>query len=95
MGRYLPEPGQFIEWLTSEDNTWPPDLHGGNHHMGTTRMADDPKKGVVDKNCRVHSVGNLYVAGSSVFSTCSYVNPTLTIVAMSLRLADYLKQRFI
>lgn len=64
-----------------------------NHHMGTTRMADDPKQGVVNRHCRVHGLANLYVAGSSVFPTSGFVNPTLTIVALALRLADHLKTR--
>lgn len=63
------------------------------HHMGTTRIHIDPKQGVVDEHCRVHGLANLYMAGSSVFPTGSYANPTLTIVAMSLRLADHLKAR--
>jgi choline dehydrogenase-like flavoprotein len=79
------------EWLSTEDNATSPNIVGGFHHMGTTRMADDPKKGVVDRNCQIHGVGNLYVAGSSVFPTSGYANPTLTIVALSLRLADFLK----
>lgn len=66
-------------------------IHGGWHHMGTTRMHVDPKQGVVDKNCKVHNVDNLFVAGSSVFPTGGYANPTLTILALSLRLADYIK----
>jgi len=63
----------------------------GHHHMGTTRMSDTPENGVVDKNCKVFDVGNLYVAGSSVFPTGSHVPPTLTISAISVRLADHLK----
>lgn len=62
------------------------------HHMGTTRMSLSPQQGVVDENCRVHGVSNLFIAGSSVFPTGGYANPTLTIVALSLRLADHLKQ---
>ncbi len=54
-------------------------------------MSDDPRHGVVDRNARVHGIGNLYVAGSSVFPTSGYANPTLTIVALALRLADHLK----
>jgi choline dehydrogenase-like flavoprotein len=69
----------------------PPDLHGGYHHMGTTRMHDDPKKGVVDRNCRVHGMANLFIAGPSVFPTGGYANPTLTTVALALRLADRVK----
>lgn len=61
------------------------------HHMGTTRMADDPRRGVVDRTCRVHGVHNLYVAGSSVFPTGGHANPTLTIVALALRLSDHLR----
>lgn len=63
-----------------------------SHHMGTTRMSDDPKRGVVDKNAGVHGVGNLFIAGSSVFPTAGTANPTLTIVALAIRLADHLKQ---
>ncbi len=65
---------------------------GTAHHMGTTRMHVDPKQGVVDENCRVHGISNLYMAGSSVFPTGGYANPTLTIVALSIRLADKIKQ---
>ena len=64
-----------------------------SHHLGTTRMSADPKTGVVDANCQMHGVDNLYVTGSSVFPTAGHANPTLTIAAMSLRLADYLKTR--
>jgi choline dehydrogenase-like flavoprotein len=64
-----------------------------SHHMGTTRMSDDPKSGVVDRNCRVHGIRNLFVAGGSVFPSAGHKNPTLTIVALALRLADYLKRR--
>ena len=70
----------------------PPDTHGGYHHMGTTRMHDDPRQGVVDANGRIHGIANTYVAGPSVFPTGGYANPVLTIVALTLRLADHLKQ---
>jgi choline dehydrogenase-like flavoprotein len=60
----------------------------GSHHIGTTRMHDDPKQGVVDGDGRVHGMENLFVAGSSVFPTAGVSNPTLTIVALSLRLAE-------
>jgi choline dehydrogenase-like flavoprotein len=76
-----------------DDGRWPDAVAGGSHHMGTTRMHDDPRQGVVDRNCRVHGIDNLYVAGSSVFPTSGAANPTLTIVALSLRLADQLKGR--
>lgn len=65
----------------------------GGHHIGTTRMGSDPRSSVVDANCRVHSVGNLYIAGSSVFPTSSQANPTLTLIALSLRLGRHLTQR--
>lgn len=61
------------------------------HHMGTTRMAADANEGVVDANCRVHGMTNLYIGGSSVFPTVGNDMPTLTIVALAHRLADHLK----
>ena len=67
-------------------------MSSGMHHMGTTRMHDDPRQGVVDANCRVHDLANLYVAGSSVFPTGGVANPTLTMVALAIRLADHLNQ---
>lgn len=69
---------------------WPPNARGGYHHMGTTRMHRDPHFGVVDEHCRLHSRENLFIAGSSVFPTTSAVNPTLTIIALAMRLADHL-----
>lgn len=60
------------------------------HHMGTCRMSNDPDTGVVDRNCRVHGTNNLYLAGSSVFPTSGARQPTLTIAALALRLADHL-----
>jgi choline dehydrogenase-like flavoprotein len=60
------------------------------HQMGTTRMSADPKFGVVDENCRVHGMKNLYVAGSSVFPTGGGANPTTTVVALALRLGEHL-----
>ena len=62
----------------------------GGHHIGTARMGRDPRTSVVDPNARVHDVGNLYIAGSAVFPTSSQANPTLTLLALSLRLADHL-----
>ena len=62
-----------------------------SHHMGTTRMSDDVRTGVVNRDCRVHGLDNLYMAGSSVFPTGGHANPTLTIVALTLRLAAHLK----
>ena len=63
-----------------------------SHHTGTTRMSDDPRTGVVDRDCKVHGVDNLYIAGSSVFPTSGYANPTLTLVALAIRLAEHLKK---
>jgi choline dehydrogenase-like flavoprotein/nucleoside-diphosphate-sugar epimerase len=63
----------------------------GGHHMGTARMGTDPCSSVVDADCRVHGVGNLFIAGAAVFPTSSQANPTLTIVALALRLAAHLK----
>jgi choline dehydrogenase-like flavoprotein len=66
-------------------------VQNAHHHMGTTRISSDPKGGVIDENCRIHGVANLYVAGSSVFPTYSFDDPTMTIVALALRLSDHLK----
>jgi choline dehydrogenase-like flavoprotein len=71
---------------------WLGALDWGNHHLGTTRMSNDPKQGVVDADCKVHAVDNLFVAGSSVFPTYSASNPTLNLVALTLRLGDHLKK---
>lgn len=72
-----------------------PAVFGNWHHLGTTRMHPNPRLGVVDENCRVHETTNLYVAGGSIFPTGGYSNPTLTIVALSLRLAEYLEKRLV
>lgn len=64
----------------------------GFHHMCTTRMSDDPAEGVVDADCRMHEVDNLWVAGSSVFATGGTATPTLSIVALAIRLADHLQE---
>jgi choline dehydrogenase-like flavoprotein len=83
-------------WLEDGSTDWPVDPTvgnhpiGGYHHMGTTRMSDTPAGGVVDANCTVHGYRNLHIAGSSVFTTGGWANPTLTILALSLRLADHL-----
>lgn len=74
------------DWLSVMD--W------GNHHMGTTRMSADPRNGVVDADSQVHGVGNLYVAGSSVFPTYGASNPTMNLVALTLRLATHLRKHF-
>ena len=77
VGRIVPIAGTTLD----------PNAH---HHLGGTRMHRDPRQGVVDENCRVHATANLFVAGSSVFPTGGFANPTLTIVALALRLADHL-----
>lgn len=83
-----------LGWLETElnDDTPPPKLEGGWHHMGTTRMHIDPKKGVVDENCKVHGISNLFIAGPSVFPTGGYANPVLTTVCLAVRLADHLEK---
>jgi len=65
-------------------------VSGFGHHMGTTRMSANPRFGVVDENCRVHGIANLYLGGSSVFPTCGGKNPTMTIVLLALRLGEHL-----
>ena len=76
------------------DQGVPQVFSGSLHHpMGTARMHEDPAQGVVDAQCRVHGTANLFVAGSAVFPTGGYANPTLTVLALSLRLADHLKVR--
>ncbi|MCO6449735.1 MAG: GMC family oxidoreductase [Caldilineales bacterium] len=86
IGEWHPDP---------QPQTWPPPPLQGlrGHHMGTTRMHPNPRLGVVDADCRVHGVNNLYVASSSVFPTSGSGTPTLTIVALSIRLADHLKRQ--
>jgi choline dehydrogenase-like flavoprotein len=61
------------------------------HHMGSTRMGTDPKSSVVDAQCRVHGYDNLYIGSASVFPTGGFSNPTFTLIALSLRIADQLK----
>ena len=78
--------------IEADFRDWPSQFVTGNHQMGTTRMSVDAQRGVVDANCRVHGIANLYVAGSSVFPTSGSANPTLTIVALTLRLADQIKR---
>jgi choline dehydrogenase-like flavoprotein len=63
----------------------------GGHHLGTARMGADRRTSVVNSDCRIHAVRNLYVAGGAVFPTSSQANPTLTIVALALRLASHLR----
>ncbi|REE20191.1 choline dehydrogenase-like flavoprotein [Paraburkholderia sp. BL27I4N3] len=76
-----------------EGRTWPAKLEGTWHHMGTTRMHDSPREGVVDRDCKVHGISNLYIGGSSVFPTVGANFPTITIAALSLRLAGHLMRQ--
>jgi choline dehydrogenase-like flavoprotein len=94
LGAFLARTGRarvrLHDWVT-QDGPWPAnDEHGGFHHMGGTRMSDVPARGVVDRDLRLWSSDNLFVAGSSVFPAAGHANPTLTIVQLSLRLADRL-----
>jgi choline dehydrogenase-like flavoprotein len=63
------------------------------HTLGTTRMSQDPKLGVVNPDCQVHGVRGLFIAGGSVFPTGGHVNPTLMILALAIRLGDHIKIR--
>lgn len=95
-------PSDFIRNVILKKNNifkkkWSPllkeEVFGVGHHMGTTRMGINKKSSVVDRNLKVHDLENLYCVGSSVFPTSGYINPTLTIVALSLRLANFLKRK--
>jgi choline dehydrogenase-like flavoprotein len=92
LARELGAAGIARAWIpgNAERFVWRPSP--GGHHMGTTRMGTDPALSVVDANCRTHEVANLYIAGSSVFTTGGDANPTLTLVALAHRLADTLKK---
>ena len=83
--------GRLKMMIDDDDKTRLP-AAGQFHHMGTTRMHVDPKKGVVDTNCQVHGVSNLFIAGSSVFPTSGHAHPTLTVIALAVRLADHVKR---
>lgn len=86
-------------WLVEGEKMWDFDplisSHpiGGYHHMGTTRMGASPSEGVTDAECRVYGAPNLFVAGSSLFPTSGWANPTITIIALALRLGDFLGRR--
>ena len=82
---------QIAEWLQNRE--FGENVKGGHHHMCTTRMSATPKDGVVDRDCRVHDVENLYLGGSSVFATGGHINPTFPIVQLTLRLGDHLASR--
>ncbi|MCP5141377.1 MAG: GMC family oxidoreductase [Gammaproteobacteria bacterium] len=84
---------RLVDWLV-DDAAPIPGLDGeevgGNHHIGTTRMADDPRRGVVDADLKVFGIDNLYLCGSGVFPTAGQANPTFAAVQLALRLADHL-----
>lgn len=80
------------DWQTDERNWNDVRPLWGCHHMGTTRMGMDKKTSVVDASCRVHDIENLFIAGASVFTTTGYVNPTLNLVTLAIRLADHIKK---
>ncbi len=84
----LEELGADIEWVAGPDATGP-----AYHHMGTTRMSADAENGVVDPDCRTHDLDNCWIASSSVFPTAGAMNPTLTIAALALRVADDIATR--
>jgi choline dehydrogenase-like flavoprotein len=82
---------KVVDPLGSTDLKW--QMSGQWHQLGTTRMGASPDESVVDPACRVHGVDNLWITGGSVFPTGGYANPTLTVVALALRLADTLTGR--
>jgi choline dehydrogenase-like flavoprotein len=82
---------ETAEWLLSGQPELNSQVRGVAHHLGTTRMADDPRCGVVDRNCRVHGIDNLFINSGSVMPTGGFAGPTFTIVALGIRLTDHLK----
>lgn len=84
--------GQLTTELTQDVTPWPID-QDASHHMGTTRMGDDPRTSVVDRDLRLHEVDNVYLAGASTFPTSGCANPTFTLVALSIRLAEHVRAR--
>ena len=92
LGRQLLAAGSGMIRLNYKTRAeWEAALDWGDHHLGTTRMHNDPAQGVVDANLKVHGIGNLFVSGSGVFPTYSASNPTLNLVALTLRLAQHLR----
>lgn len=87
----LPQP-VIAPWISDRDARGA-DIIDMGHSAGTTRMAADPARGVVDADCKVHGIDGLYMAGASIFPTCGHANPTLMIMAFAYRLADHLTQR--
>ena len=93
LGKHLEEQGigTFAAQVNFSDSIH---LSDASHHIGTTRMSEQPASGVVDANCKVFELDNLYLAGSSIFPTSGHANPTFTIVAMAIRLAEHLKMKY-
>jgi choline dehydrogenase-like flavoprotein len=87
--------GRVLPFFDPDGEPWSLPVQDGKHHMGATRMSTDPRHGVVDVNATVHGVANLSVAGSSLFPTGGHANPTFTIVALTIRLADHLKRELL
>jgi glycine/D-amino acid oxidase-like deaminating enzyme len=85
--------GKLVSQLDPQAEDWPVSQDSA-HHIGTTRMHASAQRGVTDPNCRVHGVQNLYVGGSSVLPTSGYANPTLTVIALAIRLAEHLKRLY-
>lgn len=97
LGRYIADYDfgrlRLEHWLSTADPFPDDDELGGCHHMGGTRMARTPEQGIVDRDCKVFGQRNLYIAGSSVFPSGGFANPTYTIVQLALRLAEYLARQ--
>jgi choline dehydrogenase-like flavoprotein len=85
----LPMP-KLPDWIRDREPEAAPVIDAG-HTLGTTRMSDDARFGVVDRNARVHDVDGLYIAGGSVMPTSGHANPTLMMLALTVRLADHIK----
>jgi hypothetical protein len=90
VGRFQLDIDGFVDAEPTRHTALDYAVNTGSHHLGTARMSASPTRGVVDADGKVHSVANLYVAGSAVFPTSGANTPTLTIVALALRLADHL-----
>ena len=97
LGKYIAEQNygriKLFKWVTGEGDFPDFDQIGGHHHMGGTRMAYSEEAGVVDRDCRLFSQKNLFLAGSSVFPSGGHANPTLTIVQLALRLSETLSKK--
>jgi len=83
---------RLMDWIANGEDYPTDEETAGHHHMGGTRMGTDVTRSVVDANCKVHGMDNLYVGGSSVFCTSGECNPTTTITALACRLGDHLSK---